>query len=364
MTQPTVLIKNGVYGKNVIVNQEFALTKPYDPGKGIVTVWGSKEQGLNVAQPRNCRIKVDSENDFEYMGDVDFTVPVMASATNPPAAPKDPIKEFLAQESEEDAMKRIGRAFDHLNMFADAAMQGTIRGLIVVGPPGIGKSHGVEEVMREGSMIGKLAGGRDKYEVIKGAISAPMLYRKMFQFKDADQVLVLDDCDISDDESLNLIKAALDSCDKRMISWFKESMWLEREGIPEKFEFEGSIIFLTNVDFANARGNKATHLNAIVSRCHYMDLEIGNQRDRLLRIKQIVGAGMLKEYGFAPQKEQEIVRYIWDHADVMRELSLRMVKKIADLVKAFPNDWEEFAISTCMLPSAKYKMLLDKKNGL
>jgi len=155
------------------------------------------------------------------------------------------------------------------------------------------------------------------------------------------------------------MKAALDSCDKRMISWFKDALWLEKEDIPEKFEFKGSVIFLTNIDFANAKGKKAIHLNAIVSRCHYMDLEISSQRDRLLRIKQIVGEGMLTNYKFGAKQEQAIVDYIWENADDMRELSLRMVKKLADLVKAFPKDWEDFAVTTCMMPSAKYNKLLN-----
>lgn len=358
MTQATVLIHNGVYGKRQITNQEFPLTKPYDEGRGYVTVWGTADDDIGLVDARNARIKVESADDFEYIGDVN-TVAAGSTGTVAPAV-ETAMAKFLAQESDEDALARIGKSFEHLEKFASAAVEGTIRGLIAVGPPGIGKSYGVEQVMKQAGVLSKLAGGKPKYEIIKGAISAPMLYRKLYEFSAADQVIVLDDCDIEDEESLNLLKGALDSCDKREISWFKDAHWLEKEGFPEKFEFKGSVIFLTNIDFANARGKKAIHLNAIVSRCHYMDLEISSQRDRLLRIKQIVAAGMLTEYNFAQRQEKQIVDYIWNNADHMRELSLRMVKKIADLVKAFPGEWEDFAMTTCMMPSARYAAMLDE----
>lgn len=326
----TVLIKHGTYRNAVITNQVFEMHKPYNPS-GFITVIGTEEDGLRDGP---CRIKVEVDG-YEYKGS---NMELKVKST----------------ETEADAIKRIATTFSHLNKFANAAVAGIIRGLIIVGPPGIGKSHGVEQVLRESSVFKRMANPeRESYEVIKGSISASMLYRKLYQFSGSDQVLVLDDCDIEDEESLNLLKGALDSCDKRVISWYKDAQWLERDGIPCKFEFKGSIIFLTNIDFANAKGKKAVHLHAIVSRCHYMDLEINSQRDRVLRIKQIVADGMLSDYEFAPELELEMVNYISDNVNHMRELSLRCVKKLADLVKAFPTEWREFAVSTLMLPSAK-----------
>jgi hypothetical protein len=169
----------------------------------------------------------------------------------------------------------------------------------------------------------------------------------------------------SEEECLNLLKAALNSGEKRRICWNKESRVLAVDDIPEAFDFEGSIIFLTNVDFeaSIARGSRiGGHLAAIMSRCHYLDLEIGSMRDRLLRIKQIIRDGMLTSFMFSPVEEAAILSFVVDNAEYMREVSLRMVKKIADLVKADPNGWLEMAESTTLTKEAKFKRLLSKHN--
>ena len=80
------------------------------------------------------------------------------------------VVEAEVKESEADAMIRIGKGFKHLNMFAQAAIDGTIRGLIAVGPPGIGKSHEVTQVLHQHTFIDELKGGRPTAEVIKGTI--------------------------------------------------------------------------------------------------------------------------------------------------------------------------------------------------
>jgi len=189
MTAPTVTIKNGTYGKKEVRNKEFVLVKPYDAVKGHITVWGSKDQGLNVSEPRSCRIKVAGTNAFKYNGDVPVNIPTI-TASNAPVL-KDPIAEFLAQESEKDALKRIGTTFTHLEKFTQASIEGIVRGLIVVGPPGIGKSYGVERVLGESAMMAALGGSEQGYEVIKGTISPGFLYRKLFEYKGADRCLYL-----------------------------------------------------------------------------------------------------------------------------------------------------------------------------
>lgn len=369
----SVLIKKATYRKQQISNQtyQYISDRVNKDGQTVLKVRGTVEQfpegNHQGAEFKDINITLADSSDATLLTEEAFIndgynshAPVVGTNNMKHKQP-DVIQEYLANESDEDAIERIAKMFTHLDKFTEAAIDGIIRGLVVVGPPGIGKTYGVEEILQRANLCNSMANGADKYQVIKGAVSASMLYRKLYEFSEYDNVLVLDDADIEDEESLNLIKAALDSCDKRMISWMKDANWLKRDDIPARFEFKGSIIFLTNVDFANARGKKAIHLNAIVSRCHYYDLELDSQRDRLLRIKQIVGAGMLNEYGFTTEQEEALVDYIWENADHFRETSLRCVKKLADLVKAFPNEWEEFAVSTLMLPSAKYSRLMKAK---
>ena len=88
-------------------------------------------------------------------------------------------------------------------------------------------------------------------------------------------------------------------------------------------------------------------MDALESRCHYIDLQMDTTREKLLRIRQIVGDGMLDKYEFHDAVKEEIVDFITDNADKLRELSLRMVLKIADLKKSFPLNYQAMARTTC-----------------
>jgi hypothetical protein len=79
-----------------------------------------------------------------------------------------------------------------------------------------------------------------------------------------------------------------------------------------------------------------------------LDLAIDSERDKMLRIKQIMSDGMLDEYDFSEEVKEEIFEFIDMNKKKLRELSLRTVLKAADLVQAFPDNWEDFATSTLM----------------
>ena len=109
--------------------------------------------------------------------------------------------------------------FDILTDMTKATKKGDVRAMIVSGPPGVGKSFGVEQVLDRYGVVSTLGNTRPKYEVVKGAMSPIGLYCKLYNFSDADNVLVFDDCDsiLLDDLSLNILKAALDSKKTRRI---------------------------------------------------------------------------------------------------------------------------------------------------
>jgi len=90
-------------------------------------------------------------------------------------------------------------------------------------------------------------------------------------------------------------------------------------------------------------------LDALESRCHYIDLQMDTQREKILRIKQVVNSGeMLSRYKFEQCTADEVVEFVVDNKDTLRELSLRMVLKVADLRKGFPKSWKSMAKTTCM----------------
>lgn len=261
----------------------------------------------------------------------------------------------VLQETDDEIIDRMRTNFQILDDMTQAVKAGDVRAMIVSGPPGVGKSHGVEQVLSKDDLFDTLGARKPKYEIVKGNMSALGLFCKLHQHSEENHVVVFDDCDtiLFDEVSLNLLKGALDSGDKRVISWNTDSRVLRNEGIPDKFDFRGAAIFITNIKFAHVRSKKMKdHLAALESRCHYIDLEMDTKREKLLRIRQVVSDGMLDKYDFGDEGVAQVLDYVEDNAAKLRELSLRMVLKLADLKRAFPNSWERMAQTTCQIRGA------------
>jgi len=258
----------------------------------------------------------------------------------------------VAKETDAEILERLAERFDILTEMTKAVKSGDIRAMIVSGPPGVGKSFGVEAVLQKDGLFDALAERKPKYEVVKGAMSAIGLYAKLYEFAKKGNVVVFDDCDsiLMEDLSLNILKGALDSSERRFISWNTDSRLLRSEGIPDRFEFCGSAVFITNIKFEHVRSkNLRDHLDALESRCHYIDLQMDTNREKLLRIRQVVKeAGMLDRFEFEDCVKDEIIDFVETNQNKLRELSLRMVLKIADLKKGFPLNWQAMAKTTCM----------------
>jgi len=334
MTQMVKFTQSGFYnirGQAVDVkNMEFPLIEEFKMGKdqiGYVTVDGGYQPGFPT---RNIRIKCD-ESSFDVIDEADK------------AAKRD--------ETDEEIIERLRGRFEILEDMTQAVKEGTVRAMIVTGPPGVGKSFGVDKVLHKEDLFNMMGERKAKYEVVKGAMSAIGLYCKLYEYADKGNVVVFDDCDsvLLDDLSLNILKAALDSSTKRMIHWNTDSSKLRSEGVPGSFEFKAGAIFITNIKFENVRSKKLQdHLAALESRCHYVDLQMDTEREKVLRIKQITKDGMLDSYGFENGEEDEVIQFIDDQKAKLRELSLRTVLKIADLRKSFPTNWKNMAEVTVM----------------
>ena len=313
-----------------VKGMEFPLVEDWKKGAdlvGYITVDGGYQPGFPT---RNIRIRCD-ENAFTII--------------DAKRAQK------KREETDEEIIERLRKRFDILEDMTQATKEGTVRAMIVTGPPGVGKSFGVDKVLKKEDLFNTMGGRKPKYEVVKGAMSAIGLYCKLYEYADKGNVVVFDDCDsiLLDDLSLNILKAALDSSTKRMIHWNTDSHKLRAEGVPGSFEFKAGAIFITNIKFDHVKSKKLQdHLAALESRCHYIDLQMDTEREKVLRIKQIVKDGMLDSYGFQNNEQEEVVGFIDDQKKKLRELSLRTVLKIADLRKSFPGNWKEMAEVTCM----------------
>ena len=327
-----VRITSGSYRNQPVKGEIFTLVKGYQLGAkgGFVTV---KNEGQFPGRPAEVRVNVDNQDQIQFM-------------SGKPEQVETP------QETDDQAMDRIASRFAVLDEMSAACIAGNIRAMIVTGPAGIGKSHGVTMQMEKASMFDKIGGKRPRFEIVKGAMSGIGLFAKLYKFSDAKNVLVFDDCDIwEDQDAVNVLKGALDSGKTRRISWNKDSRLLRDEGVPNTFEFKGSIIFITNKTFDNKKASKIQpHLDALQSRCHFLDLTVDSERDKMLRIKQVhrdADGGLFADYDFTQEQTDEIMNFIWDNHSKLREVSLRMCLKIADLVKISAN-WRELAKATCM----------------
>jgi hypothetical protein len=342
MSNSFVRIRSGAYRTTDVSGQTFELVEQFKTSAkgGYVTV---KNGGAFPGFPEDIRIKVTGPFDYEFVTEGDAGVAAVQAHAE------------VVVESDEEAITRIRERFEILHEMTKAATNGDIRAMIVSGPPGVGKSYGVEQEIEKATLLDQIAGNRLRAEVVKGSATPIGLYQTLYKYSDANCVLVFDDCDgiLLDDVSLNLLKGALDSGKKRKISWLSESSALRREGIPDSFNFNGSVIFITNLKFDTMKSQKLRdHLDALQSRCHYLDLTLDTMRDKMLRIRQIAADGELfADYEFDQIAQDEIIDFMDANKNKLREMSLRMALKIADLRKSFPNNWTAMARTTCMKPN-------------
>ena len=252
-------------------------------------------------------------------------------------------------ETEDEIRAKLTERFSALNLISQQTVNGKNKALIVSGPAGVGKSHNVLQAAREFEKRGGKVG------VIKGFCRPTGLYRALYDHSAHNDVLIFDDADsaFGDPVSLNLLKAACELSENRRISWMAETKMLTDEGdrLPRTFEYSGNIVFITNIDMQAAvdRGHGlAAHFDALMSRSLYIDLGMKNKRDCIVRIKQVVESGALSSHGITSTDAREILGFVEENSDKLRELSLRLVVKIGHLKRNNPVQWKSLAKVTCV----------------
>lgn len=250
------------------------------------------------------------------------------------------------EETDEQIEARIKARINVFESLVDDVIRGDMRGLAVSGPPGMGKSFPVELKLKEAGV---------PHQIIKGHASAKGLYETLYQYSDEGSILVLDDADsiFGDEKALNLLKSALDTTEERVLSWVTGSAFGaatddDERDIPRSFVFNGSIIFITNLDFDGMieKGNRiAKHLEAIMSRTPYIDLAIKSRKDCLVRVKQVVRDTTMLNY-LNLEMRSDVVKFLEDNISSLREISLRTALKVAMYRKSNTN-WYDIARLTC-----------------
>lgn len=263
-----------------------------------------------------------------------------------------------ANFSDEQISERIQKRFDVMNRMVHGMIDGKIRSLIVYGAPGIGKTYDIEQALEKAKHERGI-----EYTMIKGTASAPGLYQALYRARNGG-VVVLDDCDsvLDDIQTFNILKTALDTTGTRLVSWRKQSSWVYEanstddevvevgERVPNEFEYDGGIIFITNIDFNEkiARETRMSpHFSALMSRSLYLDLTLKSHRARMIRIQKVFVNSMSKIENLNEEQTQELLAFVTENANEFTELSLRCVKHICHLYK-MGEGWQEMVRLTKM----------------
>ncbi len=240
-------------------------------------------------------------------------------------------------ESRFSINERFGFVSDMVTMLS----LGDQASVIVTGPGGLGKSFTVTQALRQSgltdvSLTEDFAVGetlsKNSYRVIKGYSTPKGLYRTLYENRNG--VIVFDDCDsvLKDPVSLNLLKGALDSYSRRIISWRAD---LRDDDLPTTFEFKGRVIFISNLS-----SNQIDQ--AIITRSMAVDLSMTPQQ-KIERMKFILDSDeFMPEYPRA--MKHDALNLIDSLRDNVKELSLRTLIQVTKIRKANPNgNWKSLA---------------------
>jgi hypothetical protein len=249
------------------------------------------------------------------------------------------------KQTKEDMEAEISKRFRVMDTILNGVIAGDIPSTIISGAPGCGKSYTVEEKLAQAQAEGIVS----KVRHIKGKMSAVVLYSELYACSGKGEVLVMDDCDsvFECQDSMNILKAALDSGAKRTVYWNTASSYLEEMGVPQNFDFRGSAIFLTNKDFnreIDKSSKMSPHFKALVSRCGYLDTKVHTPEQIMIRVKQVIrDTDILENLGLDETKSDEAIAWIETNVNRMREISLRTINKLAGYMKTNPTDWQDLA---------------------
>lgn len=263
---------------------------------------------------------------------------------------------FEDKRTDHEVIVEVLERFNVLRKLAKGIGEHKVRSLILSGAAGIGKTFTLQAILE---MMEKK--GTTKFHKHSGYITTPELYRMLYEHRHEDSVIMLDDTDnlFYDDDSLNILKAALDTIEHRMISYRVRNMTVdaselseddETDEVPNEFEFKGCIVFVTNIDFhafLEAGKNRVTpHIQALLNRSLYLDMALHGQRAVTLWIRYMMtNQKMLLApmYGMTEQQSNEILDWIVSNTDRIYKPSLRTAVKLAELVKMDPDDWKTMA---------------------
>lgn len=224
----------------------------------------------------------------------------------------------------------VNERFDFIGKFTKLAATGIIPGLVVTGSGGLGKTYTVLSTLNKMGLKEDTIGSVDgDYVFIKGYTTPRNLYTTLFY--NNGKTIVFDDCDSSfkDPIGANLFKAALDSYERRIISWGAES---KDDEVPSRFEFTGKVIFISNMSMEKFP-------QAILSRSMLVDLTL-SMEEKVERIEQI----FKEEKRYDKDDKAEVLEFVKINMTKFKDLNLRSAMNVLKMKVALGDGWERMAL--------------------
>jgi hypothetical protein len=234
----------------------------------------------------------------------------------------------------------INTRFGFVEKLVTMVSAGVQPSAVITGEGGLGKTYTVTKTLEVAGYkdissladfeVGSIINTRKCFTMVKGYSTAKGLYRTLFENNKS--IIVFDDCDavLKDPVALNLLKGALDSYGKRIISWNAD---MRDDDLPRSFEFTGRVIFISNMDQSKID-------QAIRSRSMMIDLSMTLDQ-KIERMEHIaLSAEFLPEYD--KKVKTDALGLIREIKDECKEISLRTLIAVAK-VRASNKDWKDLA---------------------
>lgn len=278
--------------------------------------------------------------DGKYVGYIDgkqvvkstskYYVQRKIESTPAPAFASDP----TSSATEFDINQRFGFVTDLVSMVAAGATASTV----ITGEGGLGKTYTVIQALKAAGLkdisdveVGAVVPPKSTYRVVKGFSTPKGLYRILFENQNS--IIVFDDCDsvLKNDDACNILKGALDSFDKRIITWNSSR---DEEDLPRFFQFKGGIVFISNMPMGKIE-------QSIRSRAMCVDLEMTTEQ-KVQRMEVI-----MKSPDFLPDVRESVkfaaLNLVSELKDRSKEVSLRTLIKTARIANTGNPNWKSLA---------------------
>ena len=234
----------------------------------------------------------------------------------------------------------INKRFEFVEKLVTMVATGVQPSAIITGEGGLGKTYTVTKTLEANGYkdisdladfeVGMLINMRKCFTMVKGYSTPKGLYRTLYENNKS--IIVFDDCDsvLKDPVALNILKSALDSYGKRIISWNAD---MRDDDLPRSFNFEGRVIFISNLDDGKID-------QAIRSRSMMIDLSMTTDQ----KIERMETIAQSEE--FLPEYDKGIINdalgLIREIKEECKEISLRTLIAVSK-IRANNKDWKDLA---------------------